>query len=741
MTNTEQWLQEAIPYHTTGNLSAAEPIYRRILEKDPDHSSTNYLLGSLFAQQKRHAEAIEHLQRALVFDPKNVSALNNLGVAFKALRRFEEATEIYAKTLKLKPDYTEAHCNLGSCLNEQERYEEAAECFRKSLSINPDYVEAHNNLGISLKELGQSYEALSHFREAIRLRPHYSEAYNNLGAALHAQKRYSEAIEPLREAIALDPDFAEAFNNLGDTLRNLDDFNEAIIHIRRALEIKPDFAEAYINYGICLCELGFLEQGIQSYHQALNLKPQHAEAHYNLGSAYKQAAEFDKALFHFHSALAFKTKFIEAYNALGALNHELGRFPEAIACYDHTLRLEPEHPSARWNRALLLLMDGDFENGWREYEWRFQLESVMPRAQEIPRWNGEDLQGKTLLVLGEQGLGDTFHFARYLPLAKASGATVIFECQRGLKEALAQTPGFDIILERPADKQLLLPQSADVRIPLLSLPYVLGTTMETIPGNVPYIYANPKRESQWRDRIDLAMTGHEHDIKIGIVWSGNPKSKNDRGRSCKLADFAAVANIPGVTFFSLQKGPAAEQALQPPDGMRLIDLGPDLEDFADTAAAIDNFDLVISVCTSVTHLAGAMGKPTWTLLGYSACWRWLEDREDSPWYPTMRLFRQAQMANWASVFEEVAVNLCNESGVRAWERGDHECAISALLMAMELNPRNRDTVLNCADVLKAFGDEEQARTMLYNYLRNFPGDNEATQMYENLTAGSVCLAA
>ncbi|KKK84230.1 hypothetical protein LCGC14_2785440, partial [marine sediment metagenome] len=325
---------------------------------------------------------------------------------------------------------------------------------------------------------------------------------------------------------------------------------------------------------------------------------------------------------------------------------EQGKLDEAIASYDRAIALQSDYAEAHMNRSFALLLTENFEQGWQEYEWRLRAKDRASPTFQQPRWDGSPLNGRTILVHAEQGLGDTIQFIRYLPLVKARGGHVIFECQKPLYRLLKSCAGIDEIIERTSTRKLLA--QFDLYIPLPSLPGIFGTTLNTIPSDSSYITVDPDLVTQWRIRL-----GHNEDFKIGIVWAGNPDHNMDRARSCSLADFAPLVDIPDLTFYSLQKGPASAEANDPPKGMKIVNLEDELNDFADTAAVIANLDVVISVDTAVVHLAGAIGKTVWTLLPFVPDWRWLQNRDDTPWYPTMRLFRQTPLNDWTGVFEQV----------------------------------------------------------------------------------------
>jgi hypothetical protein len=370
----------------------------------------------------------------------------------------------------------------------------------------------------------------------------------------------------------------------------------------------------------------------------------------SLGSALRRLRRFEEAADACRKAIELNpTSPMERYN-LGVVYLDQCRIAEAIACLREAVELKPTEPLPHWGLALALLVDGQFAEGWKEYEWRWECTELFPARPKFsqPTWDGSDLSGKTILLHSEQGFGDAIQFARYATLLARQEARVILQCSPMMRRLFATIPGVHAIHCEPEP----LPRF-DVHCSLLSLPRTLGTTLETIPAQIPYLSANPDLAAAWKQRL-AAIAGKR---KVGIAWAGNPDHQRDQDRSCGLAALAPLASHADVALISLQKGPAASQTAAPPPGMILHDFTPELETFADTAALIANLDLVITVDTSIAHLAGAMGKPVWTLLAFAPDWRWLLNRTDSPWYPTMRLFRQPSPGDWGSVVAAVCEQL------------------------------------------------------------------------------------
>ncbi|MGR3294282.1 MAG: tetratricopeptide repeat protein, partial [Candidatus Scalindua sp.] len=435
---------------------------------------------------------------------------------------------------------------------------------------------------------------------------------------------------------------------LGIALKKQCKLEAAVKSYNRAIELKPDYAEAYNNLGTTLQSLDRLDEAITSYRKAITIKPHYAEAHYNFGNALKEQRKFDEALISYKRAVTIKPDYAEAHNNMGITLQERGEFTEATASYSRAIELKTDYADAHFNRSLMSLLKRDFKNGWQEYEWRLRTLDYKLRTFQQPMWDGSPLNGKTILVHTEQGLGDNIQFARYLPMVQAQGGRVIFECLENLVCLLKNCDGISEIIERAP-----IPSAQyDTHIPLLSLPGLFNSAPDSMPSAIPYITIDPALIEQWRMQFY-----HDNSFKVGIVWAGNYHNKRNHIRSCTLTDFAPLLEIPGTSFYSLQKGPASAELNNSPEGLKIINLDSKLNDFADTAAAISCLDMVISVDTAVAHLAGAIGKPVWTLLPFVPDWRWQLERDDSPWYPSMRLFRQTQLYDWNGIFYQVRKSL------------------------------------------------------------------------------------
>ena len=531
-------------------------------------------------------------------------------------------------------------------------YHEAVELLTRAIAGDPLSAESHNTLGLVFESLGDVEQALNAYQKAVSVQPDYAEAYHNMAIALLTQRRYAAAVQQCRKAVSLKPDYAEAYNTMGFALEKQQRYAEAIESYEQAVRLKPDYAEAHNHLGVVLNKLGRSVEAIESYRLALRADPDYAEVYNNLGIALKDREQFAEAIRNFEQALRLDPDFAEAHYNLANSLRDQGRCAEALAGYKRAVQLKPDYAEAHWNMSLTFLLSGDFEEGWKRYQWRRiadpKTRSHCERSGRR-RWAGESFAGRRLFVHCEQGLGDNIQFIRYLPMIKARGGSVFLETLKPLIGLLRGFPGIDDLVEYNPDEKSSV--SFDVFTSLLDMPNVFGTTLESIPAEVPYIHADRARVEYWRTKIP------QPGFKVGLVWAGSPAHGNDRYRSCRLECFAPLTKIGAVRLYGLQAGEAAAQMDELAGTMPVTNLSKDFKDFTDTAAAIENLDLVISVDTSVLHLAGAMGKATWALLPFAPEWRWMLNRQDSPWYPTMKLFRQDTWNGWDGVFRRVAEEL------------------------------------------------------------------------------------
>jgi len=462
----------------------------------------------------------------------------------------------------------------------------------------------------------------------------------------HQAGRYSEAHRIYREILAADPKCVSAWNLLGVMATQLGRNEVAVQCLSNAVRLKGDSAEIHYNMGMALQGLWKLDEAIAAYRRAIELDPGHARAYNNIGAALKEQGRLAEAVAFIREALRLNPAMAEAYCNLGNTLHRDGRWDEAREAFEKALGLDPDSADAHTNHAMVLLASGDFEHGWSEYDWRWKTGQIPQRRFEKPMWEGEPLAGRTILLHGEQGLGDNLQFIRYAPIVKEQGATVIVECSKALRRLAESCPGIDRVIG--TDEQ---PGAFDFHAPLLSLPRVLKTTLETVPANVPYVSADAGLVAHWQERLE-GLGG----FRIGINWRGRTGQGMFRQRDIPLGHFAALTLLP-VSLVCLQQDASPEELAEAGGGTPIFHPGEDFDRthgaFMDTAAIMKNLDLVITSDTSLPHVAGALGASVWIALPRVAGWQWLRDRSDSPWYPTARLFRQKAHGDWTSVFAEI----------------------------------------------------------------------------------------
>ncbi|MDR3100850.1 MAG: tetratricopeptide repeat protein [Paraburkholderia sp.] len=646
----EQVFVRAYAAHRDGRLDDAERGYRAMLAADPVHVDALHMLGVLRHQQGQHAEAADLVRRAVDLRPDDAALQLNLGNALKALGELEGAIER----------------------------------FRNALTLAPAFALAHYNLGNAYAAVGRHEDAMYAFGHAVRLQPGDASSHNNLGNALHALGRHAEAAEAFRRALKIRPGHAGAHNNLGMALNALGDCAGAVEHFQKALRSQPRFVAAHFNLANTLDATGYHAQAAAGFETALALQPQFPPALFGLGNALAALGRHEDALGHYERAIGFDPKFALAWLALGTAQHALGRHAAALRAVDEALRVRPDLAAAHLNRALVLLTLGDFQRGLAAYEWRLD-----PAAREsagyatgiagatyaagitmaaapptdphatatalaaVPRWRGEPLAGRTLLIHAEQGFGDTLQFVRFVPNVVAlahSGARIVLEVQAPLVPLIAPAAHVARItlLEQGSPRP-----AVDLHCPLLSLPFALGTTYETVPAPMPYLSAPPAYRRKWRGSL-----GGQARRKIGLAWSG--RIQKHENRSLPLAALEPLFALEGIDWIVLQPhlSETEHAALAAHPRARTIHrLEHRLEDFADTAAVIERLDAVVSIDTSIAHLAGALGAKLWLMLPFAADWRWFSGTDTSPWYPRARLVRQPRPGAWDEVVGRVAAAL------------------------------------------------------------------------------------
>lgn len=632
---------------------------REVSESDPRNFEALHFSGLLALQRGKSELAAEFLEKALLCT-KSPVVFNDLGRAYRCLGLLEEAERSFREACALNPDFVTALNNLGAVLQESRRPGEAERVLRKAVALAPDFVEAYGNLGNVLQDQGRFEEAASACRRALAMNPGIAAPYNILGNALKGAGRLEEAEKAYREALSLQPGVAVVHNNLGTVLFAQGRVPEAEQALRQALSLNPELAMAYGNLGTVLRAAGRYDESRQAGERAIALSPEGAEGYDNLGVTLTESGDLEGAKRAFQAALSLNPESAGTYSNLGVACKDLGLYEEAEAAFRQALSLSPESGVAAWNLGWLDLLKGNLAAGWRGYQWRLTTQGDPHGTLPLPCYDGSPLAGKTLFVYGEQAVGEEIMFSSCLSWATAQADHCILECDPRLVPLFSRSfPAISVIPAAPKGsvrfpQQLMEP---DFRLPLGSLPRYCRNSLSEFAVSGPWLIPSPAGVARWHSRYDLLGSG----LKVGIAWRGGVKVQRSRVRSTTLFQWKELFSIPGLNLVNLQYGDcvAEIEELQRESGVRIhgwqdADQLRDLDDFAAQVAALD---LVISIDNSTAHMAGALGRPVWCLLPYVPNWRWMLERDDSPWYPTMQLFRQEKPDDWEAVFRAVARQL------------------------------------------------------------------------------------
>lgn len=609
-------------------IDQAKVLCARILKRLPNLVFANHAWGLVMLHENDDAAAEAAFRKALQADPDNSEYISNLATSVLKQARIDDAIALFEQALKHNAENKDARIGLANALHEKDDPEASIAYFEDAVRRAPDAPGPLSHLGKALIDAKQYKEAVAVLLKSLELQISFAPAHTNLGIAFQEMHMLNDALECHKTSLLLDPTDIYAHNKAADTYIKRKEYDKAHAHYQRVIELAPKDPNSYTKLASSYFSTqDRYEEAINLFHQALELDPKHALTHNNLGAVMLDYGETSAALNHFQNAITLK----------------------------------PDYLTALHNLALVQLLMGDLKAGWANHEHRLRVKErrhvytlIHKLFALIPQWDGRSsLAGKYILLMHEQGYGDSIQFVRYVHLLLARGARVALHVKAPLAR-LFRNVSAQITLVREEDP---LPP-CDYAYVLMSLPHALATDhIADIPAYPSYLSANPADKILWAKKLDT-LAGNQSDLRVGVVWAGNPEHGNDRRRSMPLCIFASLFQTPGIQFFSLQKGaPTADLATLPTD-LPVHHIGALFDDFADTAAAMENLDLVISVDTSVLHLAAALGLRTWALLAYTPDWRWLNDRDDSPWYPSLRLFRQAARADWPGVMHQVAIELC-----------------------------------------------------------------------------------
>jgi tetratricopeptide (TPR) repeat protein len=677
--NVVTLFDQAVRAHKCGQLGEAETLYRRILATQPQSFDALHMMAIVCAEGGKYAESETLFLKALSIDQSFPPCFHHFGLLFAKQNRFKEAIEQFDKAIRAFPNFAPAHCDRGSALLEMGEVNEALPSlntavtlaphvpmvwynrgnvlfkmsdypaalndYTHAIALNNNYTDALVGRGNALFKLERNDEALSAFDKALSINPTLTEAYVGRGTVLHILRQNDRAAIAFDKAISLKPDLAEAWLGRGNGFMERRQYSEAGAAFDKALSIDPKLAEAYAGRGTLFHTLRQNDRAAIAFDRAISLKPDLAEAWLGRGNCLMEGKRYDEADVAFDRALLINPNLADGWVSRGVLLCCLNKHEEALPCFDKALSLRSDLPEALFNKSLVKLLQGDFPSGWKLHEARWKCRFwPSQRAFGRPRWTGETLQlrNKTLLVHSERGLGDTIQFFRYLRFFDKLGCKVIFECQKPL---VALFENQTLPSTRIVEQGLPLPDF-DLHCPLLSLPLVFNSTLETIPKEIPYLVREIIKGEKWHNQLGLKTKP-----RIGLVWSGNPNFGADLSRSMPLELLLPILTD-RMDWYSLQKD-IRETDRDVLAKTCILDFTHELADFSETAAAVSELDLVISVDTAVAHLAGALGKPVWILLPFSPDFRWLREVNHSPWYPTATLFRQTQDGDWAGVLRRV----------------------------------------------------------------------------------------
>lgn len=529
----------------------------------------------------------------------------------------------------------------------EKRFDDAEQLCRKILVEFPENAEILKLLGVILCKKGKPERALSFLQKALTLKPDAADIMNLIAIAFAELGRYDDAEEFYNKALSINPEYSEAFYNLANLKMAKMDYKTALVFYNKAIILKPDYFSAYINRGNAFKKLNKFKEALESYKTALQMNPDSYEAHINAGTALQGLFLFDKAIEEYKKAAELNPGSPDPYKNMGDSYKNLLRLDAAVDFYNKAIQLNPGDADAHMFSGMTLLLQGKLKEGFQEYEWRLKRPEFSRLKTDFPRWDGGTVPDKTILVIAEQGFGDSIQFVRYLPIVKRYCGKLVLICQAPLIPLIEKQGLADVILPIGTRYEDI---KFDFQIPLMSLPFALGTTIDSIPADLPYIKADPEKVLIWRDKLkDIKCR------KIGVCWSGSPTNTNDFNRSMPFSEIEKLFSLPGIEFFNLQKKIDSQILTERANFRNFSD---ELKDFSDTAALVDNMDMVISVDTVMAHLAGAIGKETALLLPYAPEWRWLTTRSDSPWYPgILKIYRQPSYGNWAAVIESLKTEL------------------------------------------------------------------------------------
>lgn len=628
-----------------GSLDAGIDVLKQAVALRPEVKAAQFNLASLLARIGAFSQALAHADRAVQIDAADCEARLLKATCCAGLGQWSSVLDECREALRVDARYAPAHVTMAEALHALGRTDEALMALSTALVIDPQFAQAMKQRALVLKDARRYDEAFADINRLIGLKQDEADAYHTRGLVLFDMKRFEDAIADFTRAIVCKPAFAEAFGNRGAALHQLKRYEEALADFERALALKPDYVEALSNRGSARAALKQFDAALADQNRALEMKPDFLQARINRGALFTETRRHEAALADLAQVLAVRPICADAFFNRGVIFSQRQQFEDALAEYERAIEAQPDYAEAYLNKGFLELSLGRFEPGWRNCEWRLKLykqpDYPQPRLASLAQ-----AAGRTILVYSEQGLGDVVQFCRYAPMLADAGAQVLFQPPPQLRKLLSHIEGPSVRLIGAEDRPRF-----DARVALLSLPFIFNTSVATVPPPAPNLFVDPERVAKWA--AHLGAQG----FKIGICWKGSSIYKADADRSFALSQFDALSRIPGARLISLHRGEGEGELQDCPPGMIVETLGDDFDAgadaFLDTVAVMKSLDLVISSDTSIAHVAGVLGVPVWTALCATPDFRWMLERADTPWYPTMRLFRQKTLGDWPQVFSDM----------------------------------------------------------------------------------------
>jgi tetratricopeptide (TPR) repeat protein len=641
---------KAVEAHRQGRFAEAEAIYQQVLAQNPNHADAIHMQGLLHHQKGDRAKASQLIERSIALLPTNPTAYSNLAEVKRCLGLPQDAEKLCRQAIAMNPNMSAAYVNLALALHQMGRASEGLPHALRAIELGPREAGGYSAAALCLAEMQRIPEAIRYFEETLKLLPNDAMIMSSLALCYVRVEMHQKAIETMKRAVDLAPDNMNILMSMGIMMAQLEKFHDSAQWFEKVLQIKPDFMPAIEHLAGVRTGQKRFEDAIVLCRRIMQANPNALDVAANMGEAMMNLGQFDETIVEMKRVLAIK-KLPSILQSLSNAYARTARPDEALQHINEAVALDPQNAVLHFNKSIILMLMGRYRDAWPEYEWRWQHPRMVGRTRRfsVPQWDGRPLNGARILLHAEQGMGDTIFFGRYAKLiAEERGGKPVLWVQTSIVEVAKTIPGVEQVVGESGP----IPQ-VDYHIPIMSLPRIFNTAIETIPTPIPYIKSEPVRAAYWKE--ELARRTKK--FKVGLVWEGGAFQPENFLRSASLPAYAPLADVPGVTFFGLQKGPAEIQSKTPPEGMDFHDLAPHIKDFADTTAILDNLDLLVSIDTSVLHFAAALGKPVWMFLAYSPGHMWMYHREDTPWYPNIKIYRQPAFKDWATPVGRVKKDL------------------------------------------------------------------------------------